>query len=69
MKSLKTLLLGVIIGAAIAFPLGVNFGKGAPLFSNPFEKRSIKEKVKEKVGEITESAREKIHDATKPLRK
>lgn len=59
---LKTFLAGLVIGVLIAFFLGMNFGKGAPLLSNPFGRVTIKGKAEQ----IAESAREKIHAATKP---
>lgn len=61
---LKTFLAGAVVGALIAFFLGMNFGKGAPLLSNPFE-RDIGT-IKGKAERLAEGAREKIHAATKP---
>ena len=31
---MKKFFIGLIVGAVIAFPLGINFGKDAPLLSN-----------------------------------
>jgi hypothetical protein len=58
--------VGLFIGAIVAFPLGINFGKGAPLLSNPFAKRDIKTKVTTGAKKILEGAKEGIHEATKP---
>ena len=70
---LKFLILGFIVGAIVAFPLGINFGRDEPLLSNPFEKRAVKEQVREVVTEtgkeIVEEAREKLHEATEPVKK
>lgn len=70
---LKILVLGIVIGAIVAFPLGINFGRGEPLLSNPFEKHEVKEQMKERVTEtgkeIVEEAREKLHKATEPVKK
>lgn len=63
---LKSFLTGLILGAIIAFFLGMNVGRNAPLLSNPFAKRDLADTIKEKAGEIAEGARGKIHDATKP---
>ena len=65
-KKIETFLYGLIIGAIIAFPLGINYGKGAPLLSNPFAKRDIKAKVKTEAKEILEKTKQSIHEATKP---
>ena len=71
-KTLKTFFLGLLLGILVAFPLGMNFGRGDPMLSNPFAQRDIKQRVKEgvkeKAGAMVESAKEKLHDATKPAR-
>ncbi len=63
---LKSFVIGLIIGALVAFFLGMNYGRGAPLLSNPFAQRDLAGTLKDKAGEIAESARVKIHAATKP---
>ncbi len=69
---LKTFLFGMILGSIIAFPLGINFGRDEPLWSNPFAQRDVREKVlnsvKEGAERAIEGAKEKIHEATKPAR-
>lgn len=73
MKSIKTFVFALVLGALIAFPLGINFGRGAPLLSNPFAQRDVKDKmmdtVKEGAEKAIEGAKEKIHEATEPARK
>lgn len=66
MKNLKTLILGLVIGVIIAFPLGMNYGRGDSLLSNPFRDRSLKEKAKTQVKDMADKARAKIHEVTKP---
>jgi gas vesicle protein len=63
---LKAFLFGLVVGAVIAFLLGMNYGRDEPLLSNPFADRSLSSKVKQKADEMVESAREKIHKATQP---
>ena len=67
----KFFVLGIVAGVLLALPLGVNIGRDAPLMSNPFAERDLKDEVVERVKETTatalEDARETIHDATKPL--
>ncbi len=66
---MKKFFTGLIIGAIIAFPLGINFGKDVPLFSNPFAaKPDIPDRVVERTGKVLEEAKEAIHEATKPVR-
>lgn len=63
---LKSFLVGLVVGAVIAFMLGMNVGKGAPLLSNPFAHRDLTVTIKQEAGHLADEAREKIHDATKP---
>lgn len=65
---MKKFLVGFVVGALIAFHLGINFGRDRPLLSNPYEK-SVVEKVKERAGEAVETTREVIHEATEPVKK
>ncbi|MBI3571066.1 MAG: hypothetical protein HY082_08185 [Gammaproteobacteria bacterium] len=65
---MKKFLAGFFIGAILAFPLGINFGKDVPLFSDPFAaKPDIPDKVLERTGELVEDAKGAIHKATKPV--
>jgi hypothetical protein len=50
----------------IAFILGMNFGRGDPLLTNPFRQRDLGATIKDKAGHLADEAREKIHEATKP---
>jgi hypothetical protein len=65
---MKKFLTGLIIGALIAFHLGINFGRHKPLLSNPYEP-DVVERVKQDAGEAVETTREAIHQATEPARK
>ncbi len=66
---MKKFFIGLVIGLIVAFPLGINFGKDVPLFSNPFAaKPDITERVKERTGELLKDTKEVIHDATKPVK-
>lgn len=65
---MKKFLAGFVIGAILAFPLGINFGKDVPLLSNPFAaKPDIPERVMERAKETLEDTKEAIHEATKPV--
>lgn len=64
---MKKFFIGLVAGLIVAFPLGINFGKGKPLLSNPFGAMpEITERVKESTGELLQDTKESIHDATKP---
>lgn len=66
---MKNLILGLLLGAILAFPLGINYGKDRPLLSNPFEtKPEITQRVKQSTDKVIEEAKEVIHDVTKPAK-
>lgn len=54
------LILGIIIGAAAGLWVGINIGKDKPWYSNPFEDRSVTDKLKSSIGEGVEKAGESI---------
>lgn len=56
MKSLKIVLLSLIVGFAVGLALGVNMGRDKPLFSNPFERESLDQKLKHLGGETLEKS-------------
>lgn len=65
---MKKFFFGFIVGVIVAFPLGINFGKDVPLFSNPFAaKPDISDRVVERTGKALEQTKEAIHDATRPM--
>ncbi len=66
--TLKPFLFGLIIGAIVASWPAYNYGRGAPLYTNPFAQRTLGTIVKEKAEGVVEGAREKLHDVTKPAR-
>lgn len=58
---------GMLAGAVVAFPLGINFGKDMPLLSNPFNsKPDIADRVVERTNSLIEDTKSMIHAATEP---
>jgi hypothetical protein len=71
---MKKFVIGLVVGVVIAFPLGINFGKDVPLWSNPFAAKPdivtrAVERVEKTIEQGAEKSKEVIHDATKPLKK
>jgi len=64
---MKKFIAGLVVGALIAFHLGINFGRHKPLLSNPYE-QDVVERVKQDAGQAVETTREAIHEATQPAR-
>lgn len=52
--------MGILMGLIVGLWLGVNIGKGNPIFGNPFAKENLSQKLKEKVGESLEQLGEDI---------
>lgn len=60
---------GLVIGAIIAFPLGMNFGKDEPLFSNPFAlKTDMRQRMAEQSDRLLKDTKRAIREATKSLK-
>ena len=68
MKSLKTLLIGIIIGALLGFWTGYNKGRGADIFSLNFKKPTVTEKLKTTIGEGMEKAGKNIEQMGKGIK-
>ena len=60
MKSIKMLFMGTLLGLIVGLWLGVNIGKGNPIFGNPFAEENLSKKLKEKVGSSIEKLGEDI---------
>ena len=57
--------MGLLFGVIVGLWLGVNIGKGNPIFGNPFAKENLSQKIKEKVGESIEQLGEDIKGKVK----
>jgi len=65
---MKKFVIGFIVGALVAFHLGINFGRHKSLLSNPYSDDLV-EQVKAQAGQAVETTKEAIHEATEPVRK
>lgn len=68
MKTIKGFIVGAIIGGAVCFALGYNYGRGAPLLTNPFQEYTLADEVKqgaEKAGEKLKEGVDKAADSVK----
>lgn len=52
--------MGMLLGVIIGLWLGVNIGKGNPIFGNPFSEENLSQKLKNKVGSSIEQLGEDI---------
>ena len=54
MKQLKVVLISVALGIAVGMWFGVNIGREKPIYSNPFDTRSLNQQLKQATGETLE---------------
>lgn len=69
MKRLKIVLVSLIVGLAIGFALGTNYGREKPLLSNPFARESLDQKLKRLGGETLEKSGKVIEKTGQSLQK
>lgn len=65
MKVIKMLVMGMLMGVIVGLWLGVNIGKGNPIFGNPFAKENLSKKLQDKVGSSIEKLGEDIQGKLK----
>lgn len=68
-KKLRNLVVCVAIGLLIGLWVGVNMGKGRPIFSNPFAGGSVKEKIKRTGEDMLEKGGEALEKSGKAIQK
>lgn len=69
MSGIKKYLIGLFIGLVLGSWMGVNIGKGQPLWANPFAEKDIAEKVKNKARNMSEDAKTKAGEMVKDAKK
>lgn len=67
MKQLKIVLVSIAIGLAIGMWFGYNIGRDEPFYSNPFETRSIGQKIKQMSGETLEKGGQSLEKTGQAL--
>lgn len=68
MKGTSKLIAGLLIGAMLGLWIGVNIGRERPVFSNPFRKESVYEKVRKAgrgFGDAIKESADELHDKLK----
>jgi hypothetical protein len=56
MKQIKIIVISLALGVLVGMAMGVNIGREKPLFSNPFAKESLTERVKQFGNETLEKS-------------
>lgn len=64
----RNIILGLVVGLAVGLWFGVNIGRDQPLYSNPFESKSVQEKLKDTGKEVLKKSGEAIEEGGKALK-
>lgn len=59
---MKKFIVGLVMGLIVAFPLGMNVGKGVPLLSNPFSDKPLSQQIKDTAKDATETLKKKTNE-------
>lgn len=62
---IRRYVVGIIIGGLIGFWVGVNYGKGEPLYSYPFNNDTLTEKAKRKADDILKDTKKTLREKLK----
>jgi hypothetical protein len=60
MKGIKQLMTGVVIGVVLGLWMGVNIGKGQPVWGNPFADKPLSERAKETADRAIKNAKDAL---------
>jgi hypothetical protein len=60
---LLSLVIGIAVGASLGFAAGYNYGRGAPILSNPFVKQDPLSRLQRSVDRAVDDARNAIEDS------
>ncbi len=69
MKIIRVAVLWAIIGLLVGLWFGVNIGRGKPLYSNPFEAETVREKLKRTGEDLLERSGEALEETGQALKK
>lgn len=64
---IRNITIGLTIGVAIGLWFGVNIGRDQPIYSNPFESKSVQEKLKDAGKAALEKSGEALEEGGKAL--
>jgi hypothetical protein len=62
---LKAFFIGLVVGGLLIAAPAYNYGRGAPLISNPFDERSVGTIVSETARNVTDDVKKGIRELAK----
>jgi len=69
MKTIKGFFVGAVIAGVVCFGLGYNYGRGAPMLSNPFQTYTLGDKLRQKADQAGEQIKRSADEAKETLKK
>ncbi len=69
MKTIRTAILWGVIGLLVGLWFGVNIGRGKPVYANPFQAETVREKLKRTGEDILERGGEALEETGQALKK
>jgi len=63
MKRIKYLLVGTLLGLLFGAWFGINYGRGKPVYSNPFAEKSVREKAQDTASDLFNETRKALRDS------
>lgn len=67
MEDLKKYIIGFMVGMLLGLWFGVNIGKEKPFWSNPFDRKAVQQKIKEKGGKVLEKGGKVLEESGRKL--
>jgi hypothetical protein len=62
MFGVKKYIIGLFIGLVLGLWMGVNIGKGQPVWANPFSERNLAQEAKSKAEKAIKDAKKAMRD-------
>ncbi len=62
-------ILGIIVGALVAFPLAHNLGAGKHVFSNPLEEKSLMDRTMDLASDISTKTGKSFDESMSDIKK
>lgn len=67
-KTLRNLTIGLLLGMALGLWFGMNLSRGRSLFSNPFAKQTLGERLKDTGSLVLDKSGQALEEGGKALR-
>ena len=63
MQKIKFLIVGAVLGLLFGLWFGVNYGRGKPIYSNPFAEKSMRVKARDTATDLFDETKKALRDS------